>query len=83
MRIVDRIENYPFSCEAGDLRNCRDWLLLKRVVSGMEEVLSDALEYFTDREDADCVGDPPEFVGNEEMNLASRIREAIENGSQP
>ena len=83
MRIIDRIENYPFECEAGDLRNCRDWLLLKRTIAGMEEALADALEYFEQREYADCVGDTLEFVPNKEMRLADRIREVIEEGKQP
>lgn len=28
--LIEKIENYPFSCEAGDLRKCWDWEELKR-----------------------------------------------------
>jgi hypothetical protein len=59
------------------------WDLIKRVIADMEEVLSDALEYFEDRQDADCEGDPLEFVPNKEMNMASRICQVIEDGKQP
>jgi len=40
-------------------------------------VLNACLEYFEDRQDADCEGDPLEFVPNEEMRLAVQIRQVL------
>lgn len=40
--------------------------------------LTEVLEYLEDRQDADCIGDPLEFVPNKEMRLAQEVREAID-----
>ncbi len=42
------------------------------------DVLDDIEEYLDDRADADCVGDPAEYHGNQEMGLLTRLREARE-----
>jgi hypothetical protein len=36
-----------------------------------------AWDYFDQRADADCVGDPLEFVGNEEMSLQTECEAAL------
>jgi len=45
--------------------------------SKLDEVLENCLTYMADREDADCVGDPPRYQGNTEMGLASDLRVVI------
>ena len=40
-------------------------------------LLEDLEDYFDQRADAEAVGDPARFVGNEAMNYLSRVRSAI------
>ncbi len=42
------------------------------------KALEAAHEYFDDRGDADCTGDPPSFHGNEELHLAAECDEALD-----
>lgn len=37
--------------------------------------LEELEEYFSEREDADCEGDPPRYVPNREMRLHQSVRE--------
>jgi hypothetical protein len=41
------------------------------------QILNECHDYFSGRADADCVGDPLEFVGNEEMGLQTRVETAL------
>lgn len=41
----------------------------------VSQILLELEEFFDDRMDADCVGDPPEYVPNEEMKLSYRLKE--------
>lgn len=53
----------------------------ERVAIKLETVRSSlyqALEYFEERQDADCEGDPLEYVPNQEMSLAVEMHEAID-----
>ncbi len=43
----------------------------------MFEALTECEEYFDNRADADCEGDPLEFVPNKEMRLLSVVRDAL------
>jgi len=49
-----------------------------QVGGDLEQTLIDCLEYFENRQDADCVGDPLEYVPNEEMRLAGKVRVALD-----
>jgi len=50
---------------------------LRAALAEIDQVLTECQEYFADRADADCVGDPLEFVPNAEMRLQSRCEEAL------
>ena len=43
----------------------------------LRPVVEDLEDYFAERADADCVGDPPRYVGNEAMTFLTRIRMAL------
>jgi hypothetical protein len=43
----------------------------------LEQVLIDCSEYFADRADADCEGDPLEFVPNAEMRLQTQVDDVL------
>jgi len=45
--------------------------------NAFREVLHECEVYFDNRADADCEGDPAEFVPNREMILLSAIRDAL------
>jgi len=57
-----------------DINNLK---LAKSKLARIVEVLYECEEYFDNRADADCVGDPPHFVGNKEMQLLGEVREAL------
>lgn len=42
----------------------------------VQDILERIEEYFDDRADADCEGDPPRYVPNEEMQLYTALQEA-------
>lgn len=44
------------------------------------EALRECEDYFDQRADADCVGDPPAYAGNREMTLLGVVRRALEGG---
>lgn len=46
-------------------------------VGRLEGVLLECREYFEDRADAELVGDPASWEGNEEMTLLGRIEEVL------
>jgi len=46
-------------------------------IAQLLDALETILSYAEDREDADCVGDPPRFVGNTWMQIAEICREAL------
>lgn len=50
---------------------------LTKDIMRMGNVLIDCLDYFEQLIDADCVGDPPRYVPNEEMRLARAIKDAL------
>lgn len=56
---------------------------LIETVAEVVEVLGECHEYFSDRADADCVGDPLQFVGNTEMGLQTRVETALEKLGSP
>lgn len=49
---------------------------LRRTILDLADVLDEVEDYFEQRQDADCVGDPAQFVPNEEMRLLMMIRRA-------
>lgn len=49
---------------------------LRRQLVAVAEALDEVEGYFEQRQDADCVGDPPRFVPNEEMRLLTLIKQA-------
>ena len=50
-----------------DCRNC------KKLHAALVDIRDEALEHV----DADCVGDPPRYVGNAWASIVNRINEAI------
>lgn len=50
---------------------------LRAKVARLVEALDDCEDYFDNRADADCEGDPLQFVPNKEMRLLSQVREAL------
>jgi len=50
---------------------------LKAEIARKDAALEECEEYFDNRADADCEGDPAEFVPNREMVLLTAVREAL------
>jgi len=48
-----------------------------REIARLRAVLEEIVAECEDREDADCVGDPPEYVPNVWMRIHTRIREVV------
>ena len=48
-----------------------------RLIDDMREALIECEEYFDNRADADCEGDPLEFVPNKEMRLLNAVQAAL------
>jgi hypothetical protein len=46
-------------------------------INTLTDLLEEIAEECADRADADCVGDPPRFVGNIWAQLHQRIREVV------
>lgn len=44
-------------------------------MSDLDDVLDRIEEYLDNRQDADCVGDPPRYQPNEEMRLLLDLKE--------
>lgn len=40
-----------------------------------DDLYEDLLEFLEDQEDADCKGDPPQYIPNKAMKLALRLKE--------
>jgi hypothetical protein len=77
------IEGYEEELDAADSMIDR----LQGIQGDLVEALYEALTYFDERSDADCQGDPPRYIPNEEMRLQIQIKAAIEKAearpSQP
>lgn len=47
-KLIEKIENYPFESQGGDLRNCVDWIELKAAfqpIEGLDEAIAEAESY--------------------------------------
>lgn len=52
-----------------------------KLVEDMRDALIDCEEYFANRADADCEGDPLEFVPNKEMRLLNTVQAVLSTAS--
>ena len=45
-KLIDHIEKYGFTCEAGPLENCIGWIKLKKLVNANNDLLEKISWYF-------------------------------------
>ena len=45
-KLIDHIEKYGFTCEAGPLENCIEWIKLKKLVNANNDLLEKIRWYF-------------------------------------
>ena len=50
---------------------------LVEAINSLRAALESCEDYFADKADADCVGDPARYVGNLEMTLLGEVRRAL------
>ena len=73
---------HDFFISASEALSREIWdVAVKRAPDVMEAeyVLAECADYFHDHMDADCVGDPPEYQPNREMQMYTRVLEVIDH----